>query len=359
MFRYTIRRCLWGIVVLFTLLLITFILFGPVLQGQKGVSAANTICGDKCTPEKVEAITHYLGLDKPWYIQFEHYVKRLVFGPSDADYAALCPKNSDGTYQDKQECVGHLGQSFKDQRSVDQIIKETFPVTLSLTICAAIVWLTLAFAVGILSALRRGSVFDRSSMIFVLWGQALPVYYFGLLALWLLAYLPNSQTFQNWFGFTVSIFPIGGYAPFSITNPWPWAHHMMLPAFVLALQFAALYTRMIRSNMIGAMGEDYIRTARAKGVPPKRVVRKHAVRNVLLPIVTMAGLDIGILLGGAILTEYTFGMPGMGRRAITGVQNLDVPLTSGIIFVAGVAIVVSSIVVDLVYAVLDPRIRLS
>jgi peptide/nickel transport system permease protein len=270
----------------------------------------------------------------------------------------MCPRVN-GVLVDASACVGRLGQSFRDQRSVDKLIADAFQVTFSLAIVAAFIWLGLAFATGILSALRKGTVFDRISMVGVLWGQALPVYYFGLLALWLLAYLPNSATFEGWFGFRVEIFPIGGYEPIQLTNPWPWLWHLILPSGTLALQFAALYTRMIRSSMLTALGEDYVRTARAKGASPRRVVMRHAVRNVLLPIVTMAGLDIGILLGGAVLTETTFGLPGLGRRAVIAVGDLDVPLTSGIVFVAGAFIVFGSILVDVLYASLDPRIRLS
>ncbi len=354
MIRYAIRRFLWGLLTLFVLLLATFVIFGPVLQGQKGVSAANTICGDKCSPERVHDITIFLGLDRPWYAQFGTYVERLVLGPSADEMARMCPQNNKAT----TDCVGRLGQSFKDQRSVDVVIGETFPTTLSLAIVSVIVWLVVSFAAGILSALRRGSLFDRMTMVVVLWGQALPIYYFGLLALWLLAFLPNSAQFESWFGFRVELFPIGNYEPLELSNPWPWFWHLILPAGTLALQFAALYTRMIRSGMLTALGEDYVRTARAKGVSPRRVVLRHAARNVLLPIVTMTGLDFGTLLGGAVLTETTFGLPGLGRQAIIAVGNLDVPMTSGIVLFAGAAIILANIVVDLLYATLDPRIRL-
>ena len=171
-------------------------------------------------------------------------------------------------------------------------------------------------------------------MVVVLWGQALPVYYFGLLALYFFAYLPNSQAFYDVFGFRVDLFPIGGYAEFSWWDPWPWLHHLILPAMTLALQFSALYVRMLRSTMLTTMSEDYIRTARAKGVPERTVIYRHGLRNAILPIVTMFGLDLAILLGGAaILTESIFGIPGIGRLACTA-RCLGVAVTAGVTLVA-------------------------
>ncbi len=279
-------------------------------------------------------------------------------GPSDDDIRKGCPQR-DGVYEDCEEYVGRLGQSFILDKSVDKIVIQGITKTGSLALVAALIWMLISIPVGIMSALRRGSAFDRVTMVGVLWGQALPVYYFGLLALYFLAYLPNSDTMIDLIGVRFDLFPIGGYEEFQLANPWPWLHHLILPGATLALQFAALYVRMIRSNMLGVLSEDYIRTARAKGVAPRNVVVRHGLRNAMLPIVTMLGLDLGILVGGAVLTEFTFGIEGLGRWAVRGASTLDVPVTSGIVLVAAAAVVIANIAVDLAYAFIDPRVRLS
>jgi peptide/nickel transport system permease protein len=183
-------------------------------------------------------------------------------------------------------------------------------------------------------------------MVFVLVGQSLPIYYIGLLALY-------------FFAFQRDIFPQTGYEEFDITNPWPWLYHLLLPGMVLALQFTALYVRLIRGSMLDAMGEDYVRTARAKGASERRTIARHGFRNAMLPVVTIFGLDLGILLGGAILTEATFGLQGIGTLSVSAATGLDVPLVAGIVLFAAMMIVVANIVVDLAYAFVDPRIRLS
>jgi peptide/nickel transport system permease protein len=355
MLRYTIRRLLWGLLVLFVITVVTFTLFGPVLEGPGETDLARAYAGSRATEQAVENMREYLNLDEPYVVQYGLWVKRLVVGPSDEDKEKFCPPNEDCDLY-----VGRLGNSFTRTQSVDQAIKEAFPVTLSLVIVAAIIWLAVAIPVGVLSAVRSRSLFDRVTMIAVLWGQALPVYYFGLLALYFLAYWPNSDRMIDLVGYRVELFPIGGYENFDLSNPWPWLHHLILPGATLALQFSALYVRMLRSTMLTTMSEDYIRTARAKGVPERDVIFRHGLRNAILPIVTMFGLDLAILLGGsAILTEITFAIPGLGRLAVEGAQSLDVALTAGVTLVAALLIVLANIVVDLVYAFVDPRIRLN
>ena len=207
-------------------------------------------------------------------------------------------------------------------------------------------WLGISIPVGIISAIRPRSIFDRVTVVAVLIGQSLPIYYFGLLALYFLS-------------FRAKIFPQGGYETFSFANPWPWFSHLLLPGGTLALQFTALYVRLVRGGMIDAMGEDYVRTARAKGAGEGRTVFMHALRNALLPIVTIFGLDLGILLGGAILTEATFGLRGVGQLSVQAASSFDVPLTGGVVLFAAVLIVGANILVDLAYAAIDPRIRLN
>jgi peptide/nickel transport system permease protein len=357
MFRYLIRRVLWGILVLLALTMSVFLLFGPVLQWKSNIEPARLYAGNHPTEETVAQVTSVLGLDKPWYIQYERYVRRLVIGPSTEECRRLIPV---GTLKDCDKSIGHLGRTFRQQRPVDKVLWEALPVTLSLTLFAAVIWIVVSIPIGVLSALRTRSIFDRITMFFVLLGQALPIYYFGLLALYFLAYLPSSNEAKRRFGGKLGfdLFPNGGFAPLG-KGVWDWAWHLFLPAFTLALQFAALYARMVRSNMLSSMNEDYVRTARAKGASERRVVVRHALRNALLPVVTMFGLDIGILLGGAVLTEGTFGLSGLGKVAVDGATSLDVPLVAGVVMFAGLAIVVANILVDLVYAVIDPRIRLA
>jgi peptide/nickel transport system permease protein len=356
MIRYTIRRLLFGIVVLLSVTFAVFLLTGPVLHWRQHINLARAYAGKNPSAPQIQAASQLLGLDQPYYIQFERTVRRLVLGPSAEEKRRLCPGS---TAAECSQLVGHFGRSFQKTRSVDKLLEDRAPATFSLAAVAAVMWLSIGVAVGVLSAVRPRSLFDRGSTGIVLIGQSLPVYYFGLLSLYLLAYLPNSDKFIEWFGFRVDIFPIGGYVGLDWGNPWPWVHHLILPGCTLALQFAALYVRMIRSNMLGTMSEDYIRTARAKGAPESRVVLRHGLRNALLPIVTMFGMDIGILLGGAILTEFTFGLPGVGELVVTSAGSLDVPLVAGVVLFGALAIVMFNLAVDLLYAVLDPRIRLT
>jgi peptide/nickel transport system permease protein len=205
--------------------------------------------------------------------------------------------------------------------------------------------------VGILSALRPRSLLDRIAMVFVLIGISASPVWTGLI----FAYL---------FGFKLGWFPITGYSCFFDCHqvqqgPMQWAYHMVLPWTTFAILFAALYTRMIRANVMDTMNEDYIRTARAKGAPEHRVLRSHILRNALLPIVTMLGMDIGLALGGAIFTETVYALPGLGKTAIQSVFNFDLPTTQGVVVFGTICIIVFNLIVDLLYAVIDPRIRLS
>jgi peptide/nickel transport system permease protein len=343
MIRYTIRRLLFGILVLISVTFAVFLLTGPVLQWRQNIELARAYAGKNPSAPQIQAAKELLGLDKPYYVQFANTVRRLVLGPSSDEKARLCPGASDA------ECanlVGHFGRSFQKTRSVDKLLMDRAPATFSLAAVAAIMWLTIGVAVGVLSAVRPRSLFDRGSTAIVLVGQSLPVYYFGLLGLFFVAY-------------KLKIFPLGGYVAFSASNPWPWLSHLLLPGITLAFQFAAIYVRMTRSSVLGALSEDYVRTARAKGAGERRVLVNHALRNALLPIVTIFGLDLGTLLGGAILTEYTFGIPGIGRLTVEAARSFDIPLISGVVLFAALAIVLANIIVDLLYAVIDPRIRLA
>ncbi len=340
MVRFLIRRILGGIVVVLVVTLAVFVLFGPVLRWHSNISPARLYAGKNPSPEQIQRVSELLGLDKPYYEQYLITLRRLVIGPSAEEKARLCPGS---TAAECDQIVGRFGSSFAKQVSVDKLIWDAFPVTVSLTLLAAVFWLLISIPIGILSAIRPRSLLDRGATVFVLIGQSLPVYYFGLLALYYL-------------GYKYEIFPLSGYVPLS--DPAQWLYHLWLPASVLALQFAAIYVRITRSQMLDQLGEDYVRTARAKGAGGSRVVIRHAFRNAMLPIVTMFGLDLGLLLGGAILIEVTFGLQGLGWLAVQAAKRLDVPTTAGIVLFSAIIIVAANIIVDLVNASLDPRIRL-
>jgi peptide/nickel transport system permease protein len=316
--RYIVRRILWGVFLLFVVSGLTFLIFYTFPSADPAALRA----GRQATPELIAQIRHSLGLDQPLYDQYWRYMKELVLHFD-------------------------LGYSYQNAVSVRSELMTRLPVTISLTIGAFIVWMLVAIPVGVISALRRRSLLDRTTMGFALVAISAPVYWLGLLALFL---------FSNDIGL-VHLFPgAGTYTPFS-QDPWHWFTSLLMPWFVLAAAFAAFYARMVRGNLLEVLGEDYIRTARAKGLPGRRVVVRHALRSALTPIVTMAGLDIGILLGGAILTETVFNTPGIGRFAYDAIVNSDLPAIQGTVLFGAFFIIAANLFVDIVYAFLDPRVR--
>jgi peptide/nickel transport system permease protein len=320
MTTYIIRRLLWVIVLLFLVSAITFLIFFALPSADP----AQLRAGRQPNPALVEAIRHNLKLDKPLPVQYWLYMKRLVL---HFDF----------------------GYSFQNNIAVKQQIFDRLPATISLAVGAAVVWLVIGIAVGTISAIRRRSLFDRVAMGGALVGISAPVYWLGLLSLFL---------FSNDIG-KFKIFPgSGSYVPFS-QDPTKWFTSLILPWFVLAASFAAFYARLLRSNLIEVMSEDYIRTARAKGLRERRVVLRHGIRSAITPIVTAAGLDIGILLGGAILTESVFNIPGIGRLAFDSIQNSDLPMIQGTVLLGAFFIVIMNLVVDVAYAFIDPRVRYS
>jgi len=336
MFRYIVRRLLGAVVVVFIVSLVTFFLFqlGPKITGS---SPAYLYAGKNPTPELVAQIEKGLGLDQPLLTQYGQFVKGIVVG---REY-------SDGTVDGVRECPAPcFGYSFRYQTPVWELIKDRFPVTLSLAVGAAILWLIFGLSVGILSALKKGTVVDRVAMIIALAGVSLPVYFTGLILLYVFVYGP------------VRFLPPPSYEPLT-EDPVAWAQALILPWITLAFLYAALYARLTRANMLDTMGEDYIRTAVAKGLSRRTVISKHALRSALTPIITIFGLDLGALLGGAILTEKVFSLPGLGYLSIDAIQKLDLPVIMGVTIVAALFIVVANIVVDVLYGVVDPRVRLS
>jgi peptide/nickel transport system permease protein len=244
-----------------------------------------------------------------------------------------------------------LGRSFTNRQSVNHVIAQAAPVTASLVFGGAIFWMLIALPVGILSALRPRSLLDRFGMVFVLIGISAHPVWIGLI-------------FSYFLGFKAGLFPITGYADFFNPSteqggPVQWAYHMFLPWTTFAILFAALYVRMIRANVMETLNEDYVRTARAKGAPESVVLRSHVLRNALLPVVTMLGMDIGLAMGGAIFTETVYGLPGLGKYVFDSIERVDLPVIQGIVVFATICIIIANLVVDLLYAWIDPRIRLS
>jgi peptide/nickel transport system permease protein len=245
-----------------------------------------------------------------------------------------------------------IGESTRSREPVRNVIWRTLPVTASLLIGGMVMWLLLAFPIGMLSALRPRSLLDKGLMLFVLIGVSAHPVWLGLVFSYLL-------------GVKLHAFPVGGYCDFlyheASTNlcggPRYWAYHLFLPWLTFALLFAALYARMIRASLLEAMDEDYVRTARAKGAGTWRVLRAHVLRNALLPVVTMVGMDIGVAFGGALFIETVYELPGMGRLLVRSLANGDLPMIMGVVLVVSLAVVLANLVVDLLYSILDPRVR--
>ena len=341
MIRYVIRRLIGVVVVLAVISIITFGIF-YLLPSNPAVNA----CGKGCNTERLHEIEEKLGTNKPVF---------FAWPPTDAQYGAYVkgifvgrdfPGASSTTGTQIPHCdVPCLGFSFATDNQVVPILKDRFPVTFSIAIGAATLWLIFGVAIGILSALRKGSVFDRGAMGVALAGVSLPSYFTALIVLYVLCYKLQWLDYPTYNNFK--------------DGPILWAKNLMLPWLTLAFLYAALYARLTRANMLETMGEDYIRTARAKGLPESRVIGKHGLRAALTPIVTIFGLDLGGLLGGAILTESVYGMPGMGTLAIQSITKADYPLILGVTLVAAFFVVMANLVVDILYAFVDPKVQYS
>ncbi len=320
MAQYIIRRILWGIVLLILVSALTFVIFNILPSADPAVLRA----GRGGSPQTIAYIRHELGLDKPIYTQFWVYMRNIFL---------------------------HLnfGYSYYSGASVLSLIGNRVSATLSLTIGAAVLWLILGIPVGIISAIKRRSLIDRSSMGVALLGVSLPDFWLALVVLFL---------FSRDIG-KIHVFPGAGSYVGLTANPGTWFTSLILPWFVLASTSAAVYSRVLRGSLIEAMGEDYIRTARAKGLSERRVIWRHGVRSAITPVVTIFGLDIGLLLGGAVIAETVFDIPGIGRLNYTAIQDSDFPIVQGTVLLAALFIVTAQILVDISYAYLDPRVRYS
>jgi len=319
--RFLIRRVLQGALVL---LLMTFTIYAIFFLGPGPQYVARVMAGKSATQAEVNAIAAQFYLNKPWYVAYGHFLSQLLHG--------------------------NLGYDYYNNVPVTTSIKAAFPITLSLVIGAAILWLLYGVATGIISAVRTRSLMDRFFTTQALFFYSMPTFVLGLLLILLLYQVLTTHG--------VAIFPApGSYTSFT-TNPAAWAHDLILPWITLALVSAATYTRLTRGSMLDVFGEDYIRTARSKGMPERRVILRHNLRASLTPVVTQFGLDVGVLIGGAIITEQVFSLPGLGWTAVHAIYSQDLPLIMGIVIVASTGVIVANLIVDIFYAVLDPRVRL-
>jgi len=336
MIAFVIRRLLTTIFLLIVVSMITFGIFFliPRLAGQNSAELAAQYVGRNPTMSAILQMEQKLGLNDPLVVQYWRFLKGIVIGahydsgPSQTYCAPPC-----------------FGYSFRTQQPVWPQMMAALPVTISLAAGAALIWLTTGVSIGVLSALKRGTVVDRFSMAIALAGVSLPIFFTGLLSLELFSY--------KW-----PLFPNDQYVAIT-ANPLLWARNLVLPWITLAFLYAALYARLTRASMLETMSEDYIRTARAKGLPERTVIARHGLRPALTPILTIFGMDLGLLLGGAILTETTFSLPGLGQFTVLAIQNQDFPEIMGVVMLAAFFIVIANLVVDILYAVVDPRVRIS
>jgi len=319
--RFLIRRVLQGLLVIWLMTLTVFLIF---FVGPGPGAVARTLAGRQATPAQVAQVAHRLLLDRPWYVQYKQFTWLLLHG--------------------------NLGYDYYHGQPVTTIIAQGLPITLSLVLGSSVLWLAMGVLSGVLSAVRTRSLYDRTFTTLALLFYSMPTFVLGLLLILGLYY---ELTIHG-----VNAFPAPGtWVPLT-QNPLQWAHALILPWLTLALVSAAAYTRLTRGSMLDVFGEDYIRTARSKGMSEGRVIFRHNLRASLTPIITQFGLDVGTLIGGAVITEVVFALPGIGYTAITAIGQQDLPVVIGVVIVASVGVIVANVLVDIIYAVIDPRVRL-
>ena len=319
-------RLVQALAVLVVITFITFAIFEFL-----PADPAQLACGKPCTPENLALARSYMGLDDPWYQQFWTYLSGIVTGTTY------------GSGADAVHCSAPcLGYSFRLSTPVSELIANRLPVTISVALGAAVLWMVIGVSTGVVSALRRGSAVDRTIMTGTVLGISSPAYLVGLLGILVL-------------GFKADVVPVSGYVPFSV-SPIDWLWHLALPWTVLAVLSAAVYTRMVRSEMLETLDEDHVRTARAAGLPERRVLANHVLRSISVPVLTYFSLDLGGLLGGAVITEKVFSIQGLGALLMDAVGATDIQLVMGVTLVSAVAIVGMNVLADVVVAAVDPRV---
>ncbi len=320
MIRFLIKRVLQGVVVM---VMVTLAVYGMFFAGDPD-NIARRLAGKEATPERVHEVLVRLGLNRPFWTQYFSFLWKLIHG--------------------------NLGTDFLTDVPVTSVLKQAAPITFSLAAGAAVIWLVIGISTGVYSSVHPRSFLDRLFTALALFFYSIPVFVLGFTMIYFLFYLLNRHH-------VTTFFPAGAYVGVT-SDPYQWVRHLILPWITLALISAAAYTRLSRTSMLEVLGEDYIRTARSKGVPERRVIVVHGLRSALTPVVTQFGIDFATVLGGAILTEKVFGLPGLGYEAVNAIDSQDLNVIVGIVIVAAAAVVVANIIVDMVYAVLDPRVRL-
>ncbi|WP_225799979.1 ABC transporter permease [Streptomyces sp. NK15101] len=327
MILYLARRLLGVVAVLVAIAAVTFTIF-YVLPSDPAAAA----CGKSCSAERLEAIRAHMGLDQPLWRQFADFTAGILTGRTvgSGPYALNCD-------------FPCLGYSYENSQPVWDLLVDRLPVSASLALGAAVLWLLLGLSAGVAAALRKDSLTDRVLMVGAVAAASLPVYFTSVMLIYGLIRVAG-------------LLPYPQYTPFG-TDPLDWAANLLLPWLALAILYAAMYARQSRSSMIETMAEPYIRTARAKGLPRRTVVVKHGLRAGMTPVLTIFGMDLGGLLAGAVITESIFGLPGVGRLFYGALSTGDQPVILGVTLLAATFIVVANLAVDLLYAVVDPRVR--
>jgi len=330
MLNYIAKRVAAGTLVLAIVSAIVFSIF-YILPADP----ARLACGKSCTPELMQRIKVALEIDQPLQVQYGRFIKGIFVGRTYL-------KGSEAELQCGAPCLGY---SYQTDQPVTEILMDRLPATLSIAVGASVLWLLIGLSSGIVSALRRGTMVDKFSQGVALGAASLQIYFVGLIL-------------QFIFVDKLAWLPMPGYtSPFEY--PLDWAKQMALPWITLAFLLSAIYSRLTRAGMIEVMSEDYVRTARAKGLSERSVNMKHVLRGAITPIVTVFGLDLGALLGGAVITEYVFNVPGLGKLSTEAVTNLDIPVVTGTVLFAAFFVITANIIVDLLYAALDPKVRLN
>jgi peptide/nickel transport system permease protein len=315
MLRFCVRRVISTALVLFAISILTFLIFQAIPNGDPALRLA----GRLAQPQEIADVRRQWGFDKPIYVQYAKTMQKIFTG----------------------EVI-----SYSNQINVVDEIKQDLPATFSLAIGAAILWMAVAVAIGLYTAVKAGRFADRFLTVLALIGISMPVFWVGALM-------------NYYLGFKWKIFPNGGYVPLT-QDPLQWAYHMIMPWTALSLLFIGVYSRVLRSNVLDTINDDYVRTARAKGLSERQVMVRHVLRNSLIPIVTLWGLDFAAVIGGgAILTETVFDLQGVGQYAAESIGQLDIPPVLTIVMFGAFFVVLLNTVVDILYAALDPRIRLT
>jgi peptide/nickel transport system permease protein len=336
MTRFIIRRSLGAFAVLIVVSFITFVIFqlAPLLSHSSPVYYYVGKIPFKPGSLQLKLLEHRYGFDLPWYAQYWHWVHGILFGQTLTDGTSNVYCHA--------PCFGY---SFQQNTAVGTLMAQTFPVSLSLAAGASILWLLGGLLVGTLSGLRPGSFIDRAGMTLALGGVSLPIFFTGPVLLLIFEY--QLKWLKN-----------PAYASL-FSNPLQWLESMILPWVALAFLFAALYARLTRASMLETMGEDFIRTARAKGLSEPVVVVRHGLRAALTPIVTIFGIDLGQLIGSTVITETVFNLRGLGWLSVTSIRQHDLPVIMGVTLLAAFALVIANLIVDILYAFVDPRVRLT